>query len=109
MTEEIKTQADKFIVHLRETEEYKYYADQIRNIMNYPDLMREMNEYRNENFRIQNTFEGEELYDKMEELSNRYENLIEDTRVRGFLDSEASLCKMIRDVSTYLIEGLEFQ
>lgn len=109
MTEDIKSYADEFVGHLRDSEEYVYYSEKIKTLFEYPDLMKQINEYRKENFRIQNSYEGEELYDKMEEFSARYEDLLEDTRVREFLDSESTLCKLIRDVTTYIVEGLEFK
>jgi len=109
MTDKIKSFADEFVGHLRKSSEYLNYEEKIRVLLNYPDLMKQINEYRRENFEIQNNYEGDELYDRMEEFSSRYEDLIEDSRVREFLDSEANLCKLIRDVNTYIIEGLEFK
>ncbi len=100
---------DAFVEKLKTTEEYLRYNDQLREIRHYPELMEKINFYREENFVIQNNYEGDELYDKLEEFSRKYEDFLENSIVANFLEAETAFCRMLQDVNTRMIEGLDFQ
>lgn len=105
-----KTQeyTDAFVAKLKTTGEYLNYKEELANIRHYPELMDKINFYREENFVIQNTYEGDELYDKLEEFSHKYEDFLENTTVNAFLTAEAAFTRMLQDINTRMIEGLEF-
>ncbi len=71
--------------------------------------MEEINAYRQENFDIQNRYEGEELFDKQDELQNKYERLLDDPKASSFLHAEAGFCRMIQEINEYIMEGLKFE
>ncbi len=105
----ISEYTDKFIEQLKTSDEYKEYNNQLEVIKHFPDLMSQINQYRQENFIIQNQYESDELYDKMEEFSNKYEYLMENPRAYDFIHAEAAFCKMMQEVNIRMIEGLKFQ
>lgn len=109
MDPRIREYTNKYIEQLKTSDEYVNYNNQLTVIRNFPDLMEQINAYREENFMIQNRYEGDELFDKMEEFTNKYESLMENPRAYDFIHSEAAFCRMIQEISTDIVEGLNFQ
>ena len=100
---------DEYVKRIMEQEEYIAYSSQVRAIQKYPELMEKINAYREENFRIQNEYEGDELYDRMEEFANRNEQLTDIPIVQEFLSSEAAFCRLMQEINIHIMEGLNFQ
>lgn len=107
MDERIKTIADDYLDKLRSVDEYVAYKDELNMLERFPDLMTRVDAYRAENFAIQSRFEGDELYDRVEELQNRYDDILSDGRVSNFLHAESNFCRMIQEVNQYIVEGLD--
>lgn len=100
---------DKLISAVKQTDVYATYSFQVKKIQRYPDLMEQINAYREENFILQNNFEGDELYDKMEEFNAKYEQFLENPVANDYLSAETALCRMMQEINTNIIEGLDFQ
>ena len=109
MTSKAAGYTQEFIEKLKTTDEYLAYSNDLNMIQKFPDLMEQINHYREENFDIQNKYEGEVLYDKLEELQNRYEKLLDDTRAGAFLHAEATFCRMIQDINNQILDELGFE
>lgn len=109
MNDIVSKYTDEFIEKLKTTDEYISYRDQINMIQRIPNLMNQINDYREENFKLQNRYEGEELYDKIEELQNRYDSLLNDSNATVFLHAESSLVRMMQEINFRIMEGLDFQ
>ncbi|MCR4787041.1 MAG: YlbF family regulator [Lachnospiraceae bacterium] len=108
MDENIEGYTREFLEKLKTTDVYLNYVEQVKKINNYPDLLRQINEYRDESFMIQNKYEGEELYDKTDELSQRYEKFLEIPVVDDFMSAELALVRTMQDINMYIVEGLDF-
>lgn len=109
MEKRIREYTDAYVEKLKTSEEYLDYNRQLRNIKDYPELMDKINFYREENFVIQNRYEGDELYDKLEEFSKKYESFTENPVVNDFLSAETAFIRMLQEVNTCIIEGLNFE
>lgn len=100
---------DKLIAAVKQTDVYATYSFQVKKIQKYPDLMEQINAYREENFLLQSNYEGDELYDKMEEFNAKYEQFLENPVASDYLSAETALCRMMQEINTNIIEGLDFQ
>lgn len=109
MDEQVVTLAAEFVEKLKQTDVYLNYWQQVKKIQNYQDLQRQIDDFRKENFEIQSRYEGDELFDKADELNIKYEKFRENPIVSDFLAAELAFCRMMQDVNTYITEGLEFQ
>ncbi|MCR4991245.1 MAG: YlbF family regulator [Lachnospiraceae bacterium] len=109
LSKEIEGYTQSFLEKIKTTDIYLNYLEQVKKIKNYPDLLQQINEYRDESFMIQNKYEGEELYDKTEELSAKYEKFLEIPVVDDFMNSELALVRTMQDINMYIVEGLDFQ
>lgn len=109
MDKEIQGYTETFVKQLKSTDIYLNYLEQVKKIKNYPDLLEQINEYRNESFMLQNKYEGEELYDKTDELDQKYEKFLEIPVVDDFMNAELALVRTMQDINMYIVEGLDFQ
>jgi len=109
MDDILLTHTQEYIEKIKLSDDYISYKTQVSLIKNFPDLMDRINEYRDENYRIQSQYSGDELYYKMEEFNERNEKLLEDPHVYEFLRAEAAFCRLMQDINMYILEGLEFE
>ncbi len=109
MDKSIENYTHDFVEKIKTTDIYLNYLEQVKKIQKYPDLLNQINEYRNESFMLQNKYEGEELYDRTEELSQRYEKFLEIPVVDDFMSAELALVRTMQDINMYIVEGLDFQ
>lgn len=109
MDAHLRAIADKYIEDIKSTDEYMTYSGAVSVLERIPDLMDRVNEYRQENFRLQNRYEGDELFDKLDELQNKYEDILNDGRVSLFLHAESGFCKMMQEINNYVVEGFDFK
>lgn len=109
MDKSIENYTQDFVEKIKTTDIYLNYLEQVKKIKKYPDLLNQINEYRDESFMLQNKYEGEELYDRTEELSQRYEKFLEIPVVDDFMSAELALVRTMQDINMYIVEGLDFQ
>ena len=108
MDDLMKAAAVKYIRSIKESQEYREYAMQLEMLRRHPDLYSQVNEYRSENYKIQNIENEDMLLERMDELSEKYEKLREIPMVDDFLKAEVSFCRMMQDVNRFISEELEF-
>lgn len=109
MEKSVAGSIEKLVSAVKQTDIYATYSFQVKKIQRYPDLMEQINAYREENFMLQSNFEGDELFDKMEEFNSKYEQFLENPVVNDYLSAETALCRMMQEINTNIIEGLDFQ
>lgn len=84
--------------------------DRQKNIMKEnPELKEKLDEYRQENFRLQRTAESDELFDKLDEFAVRYEEFRKNPLVDSFLNAEADFCRMIQEINQEIVEAVNFE
>lgn len=99
----------KYVKAIKETEVYRKYYEQLERLKGYPEKYQKVNEFREKNFEIQNTTQKDELFDKMDEFEQEYEKFREDPMVDDFLRAELAFCRMMQEVTNYIMEVLEFE
>lgn len=99
----------KYVKAIKETEVYRKYYEQLERLKGYPEKYQKVNEFREKNFEIQNTTQKDELFDKMDEFEQEYEKFREDPMVDDFLRAELAFCRMMQEVTDYIMEVLEFE
>ena len=74
-----------------------------------PELMERVNRYREENFKLQNSVDDGTLHDRIDAFAKENMELSEEPRVRAFLNAELALCRMLQEISTGVVEGIDFE
>lgn len=106
---QMETASKKFVKAVKETEIYKKYYFQVEKIKKMPELYEQVNEFRRRNYEIQNTAQVDELFDKMDAFEKEYEEFRENPIVDDFLRAELAFCRLMQDVSVFIMEELDFQ
>ncbi len=99
---------DEFTEMIRNTQEYKDYIHMVEVLKRKPDLYDEVMVFRRENYFLQHAPEHEDIYDRVKELRERNEELLDTQEVYDFLMTEWSFCHMMQSLFDRLMSGLEF-
>jgi cell fate (sporulation/competence/biofilm development) regulator YlbF (YheA/YmcA/DUF963 family) len=91
-----------------ESDEYKYYIECKNEISKNPQLFQAVNELRRHTFEIQNSESIGNMYDEIVKNYDRYEYIRSSIIANKFLRSELSVCRMVHDIQSTLVENLDF-
>ena len=93
---------------IKESTEYKEYK-RLEAIVNMdPNLKRSIDEFRRQNFDIQNSGKVDDIFAAQEDLNNRYADMRRQDMVNRYLLSEVCLCRMVQDICRTVVETIEF-
>ena len=73
-----------------------------------PNLKRSIDEFRRQNFDIQNSGKVDDIFAAQEDLNNRYADMRRQDMVNRYLLSEVCLCRMVQDICRTVVETIEF-
>ena len=96
--EQLKLELSKAI---KESPEYIEYKRLEAIIDKDPNLKRSIDEFRRQNFDIQNS-------GKVDDINNRYADMRRQDMVNRYLLSEVCLCRMVQDICRTVVETIEF-
>ena len=85
-------------------QEYKSKLDQVKQ---YPDLKRQIDEFRMRNYELQQS--PDYAFDKMEQFQREYQTFRDDPLVSDFLAAELAFCRMVQDVENRLVGRIDFE
>lgn len=105
----MKDALDQLIVQIKNSEEYTRYSREKERVKQQPWLKSRLDEFRRINFELQNTIDGEEQFDKLQEFELEYEEFQRDPLVSAFLDAENDLCRMIQNINFEIVDALDFE
>ena len=98
-----------FIRKIKECQEYRDYRVQLERLKNEPGLYDKVNEFRQKNYMIQNTEEGESFMERMEELEKEFEDVRAIPLVDDFLAAELCFCRMMQEIDEMIWDEIDFQ
>lgn len=94
---------------IRESDVYKEYVRQREVLRKQPELYSQVNEYRQENYRIQKESDGAELFDRMEAFEREYREFRANPAVDDFLRAELAFCRMMQEMNVLLTAEIDFE
>lgn len=99
----------ELIAAIRESEQYLEYQREKEKINRFPELKRQVTEYRLKNYRLQSMTNDKELFHKIEEFEQENETFRENPIVADFLAAELDFCRMMQSVNIRITEALDFE
>ena len=105
----VETALQELIAAVIDSPEYREFDRQKKIMKQHPDLKQRIDEFREENFYLQRSAESDELFDKMDELSRRYEEFRRNPLVDPFLNAEVEFCSMIQGLNQQIVEAVNFE
>lgn len=102
----IQSATENLIEALRESREYRTYLQYESILADRPELMQRVNEFRAENYELNNRAENIDLFEAVDHFERKYRDLRKIPEVNAFLEAELSLCKRIQKVQDDLFEAV---
>ena len=92
---------------IRKTDVYREYKKQEEILSKNPELLERVDQFRADNFQLQNEAGSENLFHVEEQLCRESAELRSNPEVNAFLDAELALCKMMQNICRELVEGID--
>lgn len=96
---------DAFIEAVKNSEVYQEYERQKERIKAYPDLKARIDEFRERNYRLQNSENTATLFEEIDSFTLEYEQFREIPMVHDFLEKELAYCRMIQQINEKLLKA----
>ena len=93
---------------IRQTKEYIEYKIQYDKINMQPELHKQIDEFRIENYQLQNSTPEEEMLQCIEQFEQKYQTFRENPLVNDFLEAELAFCRKMQEITLKITEGLQF-
>ena len=102
----VQDAAEQLIYAIKESAIYKEYKEKLDEVNQYPDLKRQIDEFRTRNFELQNSADC--AFEKLEQFEKEYEDFMENPLVEDFLAAELAFCRMMQYIGNRITEEIQF-
>lgn len=92
---------------IKRSEEYLDYKKQEEILRQNPELVARVDQFRADNFRLQNEAERDNLLQVTDQIFQESKELRKIPEVNAYLDAELALCKLIQRIGREVVEGLD--
>lgn len=93
---------------VKESTEYKEYKELYAYINRYPDIKRQVDTFRRENFYYQASDDVEDPLAVTKRLNEEYSDMRHQTAVNRFLIAEICLCRLVQDICLSVVDAVDF-
>ena len=104
----IEENISRLLDSIKESEAYREFRKQEQNLNRDSELRERVDDFRKDNYRVQNECDRNELFHVAEQLARESAELRRNPEVNAYLDAELALCRMIQKICTKLADGIEF-
>jgi len=105
---EIATEVEQLIEAVKQSKTFQEYDKQKNLINEDPELKSQIDRYREEVYKLQNS-QDSNIKAKMDEFADKYADFLDDIRVSAYLDAENNLCRMMQELTDRVVDSLEFE
>ncbi len=95
-----------FIDEVKKSSVYTDYLIQRDRLRTYPELKKQVDEYRARNFELQTRTWPDQLYDETDRFQKEYETFRENPVVHDFLAAELALCRMMQNINYEVVKAV---
>jgi len=96
-----------YIEKLLKSKEYQKYVEQKERVKQYPDLKKQIDEFRRRNFEMQNS--EDLVFEKIEFFEKEYEDFRDNPLVADFLEAELAFCRMMQRHYGEVMRAIDFE
>ena len=94
---EMKKAINQFLKEFQDSSAFKDYKYQKERIRKVPGMKDRINEFRKKRFEFQK-YEGEDLFEKIDEFQKEYQTFKEEPIVREYLAAELEICRLVQQI-----------
>lgn len=102
----VKTCAENLLNSIRNHDVYREYVERENMVSSNPKLKAEIDVLRRNSFLM---YQKEDWFDEADRLNEQFAELRKVPEVNAYLEAEADLCKMIREIQAYVVTSLNIQ
>ncbi len=84
---------------IRSCSAYRRFEDAKKKVKEHPGLQERLDQFRKENYQLQNSKDGVEWYKEIAEFQQKNEEFHREPLVREYLDSELELCRALQHIA----------
>ena len=95
---EMRKAVEHFLKELQESSAFRDYKYQKERIKKVPGMKERINEFRKKRFEFQK-YEGEDLFEKIDEFQREYQTFKEEPIVREYLAAELEICRLVQQIN----------
>lgn len=103
----VEERGDMLVQAIKESGEYQRYLEVKKEVEQNEMLCQKINEFRQKNFQLHVSLEGEELYNAMDNFEKEYSDFRKDPLVNQFLAAELAMIRMIQQVEKKLVDAID--
>lgn len=96
-----------YIDKLLQSEAYLRYVEQKERVKQYPDLKKQIDEFRKRNFEMQNS--RDMVFEKIEAFEREYADFRDNPLVADFLEAELAFCRMMQTHYAQVMGAIDFE
>lgn len=96
---DFEKETDQFIEKIRQTEICREYFKQFERVKQFPELKKQIDEFRERNYRMQNEMDSDALFDEVDRFEREYEEFRKNPIVDEFLAAELAFCRMCQEIT----------
>lgn len=96
-----------YIEKLLKSKEYQKYVEQKERVKQYPDLKKQIDEFRRRNYEMQNS--EDLVFEKIEFFEKEYEDFRDNPLVADFLEAELAFCRMMQRHYGEVMRAIDFE
>ena len=100
---EMRKAVEHFLKELQESSAFRDYKYQKERIKKVPGMKERINEFRKKRFEFQK-YEGEDLFEKIDEFQREYQQFKEEPLVREYLQAELEICRLVQEINMAIDE-----
>jgi cell fate (sporulation/competence/biofilm development) regulator YlbF (YheA/YmcA/DUF963 family) len=104
---EIDKNIEALIASIKISDVYEEYKKQEALLLQEPDLFKRVNQFRENNFRMQEEANSENLFHIVDQVEQESSQLRKIPEVNAYLDAELALCKLMQRICRTLTEAVE--
>lgn len=93
---------------IRSSEEYQEFKRLESIMMRNPDLKRQIDELRRQNFELQNTEDQIDMLDATENLNEQFKEVRSQEMVNQYLAAELSMCRLVQELCYTIVDSVDF-
>lgn len=109
LEQKIELALDSLIDQIKESVTYKEYHLQLERLKKEPEFYRQVNEFRQRNFELQNAPQTDNLMERVEAFAAEYDAFRQNPLVDDFLRAELAFCRMIQNINLKIMEEMNFE
>ncbi len=105
----VEERTDMLIQAMGESDLYQHYLNVKKEVEQNEVLCQKIDEYRQKNFQLHISLEGEELYNAMENFERENIAFRKDPLVNQFLAAELAVVRMVQQIEKKILDAVDLE